>query len=221
MYRHLDNLDLPIDLPIGKIVCVGRNYLDHVREMNTKVSEQALLFMKPTTALCHLQQPIKIPAQRGQCHNEVEIAVLIKDRLCNASEETVSGGLWGIGMGLDLTLRDIQSTLKQQGHPWERAKAFDASCPVSGFVPASQIPALQALSFTLSVNNEVRQQGNTKDMIRGIISLIAEISESFTLESGDIVMTGTPSGVAALHHGDNVEASLDGYFLIQTNVVAV
>ncbi|QCZ93123.1 fumarylacetoacetate hydrolase family protein [Salinimonas iocasae] len=221
MYRHLDNLELPIDLPVGKVVCVGRNYLDHVKEMNAQVSEQAMFFMKPVTALTPMYNPVKIPADKGECHNEIEIAVLIKDRLCNADEDAAEAAIWGVGLGLDLTLRDVQANLKKQGHPWERAKAFDASCPVSGFIPASQIPDFQDIRFSLRVNDENRQLGHTKDMMRGICSLVAEISESFTLESGDIVLTGTPSGVAALAHGDNIEAALDGHFLIQTNVVAV
>lgn len=221
MYRHLDNLELPIDLPVGKVVCVGRNYLDHIKEMNAQVSEQALLFMKPVTALTHMYNPVKIPANKGECHNEIEIAVLIKDRLCNADEDAAEAAIWGVGLGLDLTLRDVQKTLKEQGQPWERAKAFDASCPVSGFVPASQITDFQDIRFSLQVNNDVRQQGHSKDMMRRICALLAEISEAFTLECGDIVLTGTPRGVAALAHGDSIEAALDGHFSIQTNVVTV
>ncbi len=225
MYRHTDNLGLPVDLPVGKVMCVGRNYLDHITEMQSQVPVAPLLFMKPKTALCHLTQPVSIPADQGVCHNEVEIAVLIGQTLCKAPQGATDAELqkviWGVGVGLDLTLRDVQAQLKADGHPWERAKAFDFSCPVSGFVLACQIASLQSLPFSLSVNNEVRQQGNSADMMRPVLNLLVQISQQFTLEPGDIVMTGTPKGVGPLCHGDKLAVQLADFININTHVVTI
>ncbi|QPG06655.1 fumarylacetoacetate hydrolase family protein [Salinimonas marina] len=220
MYQHLNNLDLPIELPAGKVVCVGRNYLDHVQEMRSEVPDEALLFMKPKAALCHLQQPIVIPGDKGECHNELELAVLIKKPLKNASEEEALQAIWGVGIALDLTLREVQTRLKGAGHPWERAKAFDGSCPVSGFVPRTQFEDLQNLEFSLTVNQKIRQQGNTAAMMRPVLALLAEMSAEFSLEPGDIVLTGTPKGVGPLAHGDTITARLSSVIDLTTSVVA-
>ncbi|QJR82204.1 fumarylacetoacetate hydrolase family protein [Alteromonas pelagimontana] len=221
MYQHLDSLGLPVDLPLGKVVCVGRNYLDHVQEMQSEVPAEPLLFMKPVNALCHLSQPLSIPADKGECHNELEIAVLLKQRLCHATHDDVEAAIWGVGLALDLTLRDVQRTLKAQGHPWERAKAFDFSCPVSGFVPISQVPDLQNIEFTLTVNGEARQAGNSNMMLRGIVDLISHMSSVFTLDAGDIILTGTPKGVGPLTSEDSVSATLADKITVETSVQAL
>lgn len=220
MYQHLNNLNLPIELPPGKVVCVGRNYLDHVQEMRSEVTDEALLFMKPKAALCHLHQPVVIPGDKGECHNELELAVLIKNPLKNASEEEALQAIWGVGLALDLTLRKVQSRLKGAGHPWERAKAFDGSCPISGFVPRARFVDLQNLEFSLMVNQKIRQQGNTAAMMRPVLALLAEISAEFSLEPGDVVLTGTPEGVGPLAHGDKITARLTSEIDLTTSVVA-
>jgi 2-keto-4-pentenoate hydratase/2-oxohepta-3-ene-1,7-dioic acid hydratase in catechol pathway len=218
-YQHRDLNAEPIILPLGKVVCVGRNYLDHIQELNNAVPEQALLFMKPSTALCYLSSPVFIPKNHGACHNELEIAVLLDRSLKNASLEQAKNAIWGYGLALDLTLRDVQGELKSQGHPWERAKSFDASCPISPFVAHSQILNDQPLQFALQVNDELRQQGSSENMIRDIASLIVEISHSFTLLPGDIVLTGTPKGVGALQVDDKLTVSLAGHFSLETSVI--
>jgi 2-keto-4-pentenoate hydratase/2-oxohepta-3-ene-1,7-dioic acid hydratase in catechol pathway len=218
MYQHVDTLGNPIPLPAGKVVCVGRNYLDHIQELNNKVPEQALLFIKPATALCDLSEPVVIPKNLGSCHNELEIAVLIQQRLCKASPAQAAEAVWGFGLALDLTLREVQDKLKANGQPWERAKAFDLSCPVSGFVAVAEIghepQNWQGLEFALSVNGEIRQQGNSANMLRDIVSLLVEISDSFTLLPGDMVLTGTPKGVGPLEVGDNLSVSLTDYLSV-------
>ena len=218
-YRHEDILAQKIDLPVGKIVCVGRNYLDHIQELNNPIPEQALLFIKPSTALTRLSSPVYIPKTHGRCDNEVEIAVLIKHSLNNVMPEQAQNAIWGMGLALDLTLRDVQSKLKSQGHPWERAKAFDGSCPISGFVAQQELNPANPLLFNLKVNQQLRQQGSSDEMMRDIVSLLVEISQNFTLLPGDIVLTGTPKGVAALHSGDKLTVNLDGHFSITTEVV--
>ena len=164
-------------------------------------------------------KPLSIPTDQGECHNELEVAVLLKHAVSKATEDEVLAAIWGIGLGLDLTLRDVQRELKAQGQPWERAKSFDLSCPVSGFVPIDSITDLQDLRFTLSINGEVRQSGHTAMMLHKIVPLIAHMSQTFTLDAGDIVLTGTPKGVGPLLVGDTIEATLHDKITVNTKVV--
>lgn len=218
-YRHIDSDGKNIELPVGKVVCVGRNYLQHIKELENTEPTEPLLFNKPSTALSPLHKPVVIPKELGPCHNELEVAVLIKTLLCKASIEDAESAIWGVGLGLDLTLRDVQSVLKKQGHPWERAKAFDHSCPMSQFVIKDRVEKLSNLDFSLNVNNELRQQGNSQDMLFPILKLLTNISNTFTLLPGDIVMTGTPKGVAALAVDDQLTIELNGHFSVKTYVV--
>lgn len=219
-YLHQDNQGQPVALPLGKLVCVGRNYLDHIKELNNEVPDKPLLFIKPATALQPFAGEVVIPADQGECHHELEVAVLIKQRLSHAKPEQAQAAIWGYGLALDLTLRDVQTELKAKGQPWERAKAFDGSCPVSGFVPATQITDSANIDFTLQVNQSLRQQGNTAMMIHPVLALICEISRVFTLLPGDMVLTGTPKGVGPLHAGDLLEASLSGLVEAKACVVS-
>ena len=218
-YQHKSVAEQPIALPVNKVVCIGRNYLDHIQEMNSVVSEAPLLFMKPKSAMCDMTMPLVIPADKGACHNELEVAVLLENSLKNASEPEVADAIWGIGLGLDLTLRDVQASLKKQGQPWERAKAFDNSAPLSSFVPLVELDSLDDLRFTLKINGEVRQQGHTALMLHKIIPLIAHMSTVFSLDAGDVILTGTPKGVGPLNDGDTVAVSLDAFFSLQTKVI--
>lgn len=220
MYKHLNQDGSLIDLPVTRALCIGRNYMDHIAELKNAVPDEALIFMKPAPALCHLSETLIIPTDKGECHNELEVAVLINQPLCHANEDEVEKAICGVGLALDLTLRDVQSKLKEKGHPWERAKAFDLSCPVSPFIPYDHISDLQALHFTLKVNNEVRQQGETAKMMRPVLKMVAEMSEIFTLQPGDIVLTGTPKGVGPLESGDEITVSLEGHLTLSTSVAS-
>lgn len=215
-YQHIELNGNKIDLPVGKVVCIGRNYLDHVKELNNAIPEQMVLFIKPTTALVKLAGEIAIPT--GNCHNELEVAVLIKQQLSKANKNQAKAAIWGLGLGLDLTLRDIQNDLKAKGQPWERAKAFDGSCPLSRFITNDQFNDLTDINFTLCVNGEIRQVGNTANMMNSILDVLVEISNVFTLMPGDVVMTGTPKGVAALKNGDVLEVTLDGGLTEQATI---
>ncbi len=208
-HRYLDGS--PLALPVGKVVCIGRNYLDHIRELNNAVPETPILFMKPATALVGLDEAIRLPAGRGACHHEVELAVLLGQELRNAGADDARAAVAGYGIALDLTLRDLQNELKQKGHPWETAKAFDGSCPLSPFLKPEALPEPQAVELALRVNGELRQQGNTRQMMVGIFELLAHISTHFTLQPGDVVLTGTPSGVGPLASGDALTLSLAGH----------
>ncbi|MDC8830591.1 fumarylacetoacetate hydrolase family protein [Alteromonas gilva] len=218
MYQHRKPDGETMALPVGKVVCVGRNYLDHIQELNNDVPEEPLLFMKPATALCDVREPLAIPAGLGECHNELEVAVLISKRLTRADATQAASAIGGVGLALDLTLRDVQQRLKDKGQPWERAKAFDNACPVSPMIALDDIARLADLSFTLHINGELRQQGNTRMMMRDTLSLLCAISEVFTLEPGDIVLTGTPKGVGPLHSGDTLTLTMPPWLQIETRV---
>lgn len=207
-YQHHYLDGSPLDLPVGKIVCIGRNYLDHIRELNNVVPETPILFMKPATALFPLDAPIRLPEGRGECHHEVELAVLVGQTLCHADAAMARQAVAGYGVALDLTLRDLQNELKKKGHPWETAKAFDGSCPLSLFLKPDALPEPQATDLSLQVNGTIRQHGNTRLMMVGIFELMAYISTHFTLQPGDVVLTGTPAGVAPLASGDALILSL-------------
>ena len=204
-------------------MCVGRNYLDHARELNNPVPDQPILFIKPQSSMSFMDGEIIIPANLGDCHHELELSILIGQPLTNANESQALSAIAGIGLGLDLTLRDLQNTLKEKRHPWERAKAFDGACPLSSFVSADDID-LQQLGLELVVNGQIRQLGSTENMLFPVLSLIKTISESFSLLPGDIVLTGTPAGVGALNDGDTLKASLtkhDGVVLVEVNTRVV
>ncbi|AOV97205.1 isomerase/hydrolase [Edwardsiella hoshinae] len=209
MYQHRDWQGALLELPVSKVVCVGNNYRDHIREMGSQVAPQPVLFIKPESALCDLRQPIAIPHGLGEVHHEVELAVLIGTPLSHASEDRVARAIAGYGVALDLTLRDIQRECKQQGYPWEKAKAFDGACPISGFIPESEFGDAQNANLTLSVNGEVRQAGNTRDMLTPLLPLISYMSRFFTLRAGDVVLTGTPAGVGPVCSGDMLSIGLN------------
>jgi 2-keto-4-pentenoate hydratase/2-oxohepta-3-ene-1,7-dioic acid hydratase in catechol pathway len=210
-YQH-HNLDgSPLDLPVGKVVCIGRNYLEHIRELNNVTPETPILFMKPSTSLVALDEPIHLPVGRGECHHEVELAVLVGRELRNADAKTARRAVAGYGIALDLTLRDLQNELKKKGHPWETAKAFDGSCPLSPFLAPEALPDPQATDLALQVNGQLRQRGNTQQMMVSLFELMAYISTHFTLQPGDVVLTGTPAGVGPLQSGDILMLSLAGH----------
>ncbi|GBL03437.1 fumarylacetoacetate hydrolase family protein [Glaciecola sp. KUL10] len=218
-HRFSDNHE-GTELPVGKVVCVGRNYLDHIKELGNEIPSQAIYFIKPSTAIRDMSNDIVIPQDKGACHNELELAFLVAKTLTKVTPEEVSESIAGVGLGLDLTLREEQEKLKEMGHPWERAKAFDGSCPLSEFRPWNELKELPYFEFSLYVNSQQRQVGDSRLMIRTVFELIADMSQFFTLEAGDVVLTGTPKGVGPLHVGDVIKATLSGYIEIDTRVVA-
>lgn len=218
-YFHQWNDGKPVGLPTGKIVCVGRNYAEHAAELHNPVPQSPLLFMKPQTAIVSLHEPIAIPTLKGEVHYEAEIAVLVGAELKNADNDRIKNGITGIGVALDLTLRSLQDQLKQQGHPWEKAKAFDGSCPLSRFEPANSFHSLNNLEIEFILSNTVKQKGSSAQMLFDILSLVGYISNWFTLKPGDVVLTGTPKGVGPLRPGDTVQIRLDNYITVHTSVI--
>ncbi|UTW47578.1 fumarylacetoacetate hydrolase family protein [Bacterioplanoides sp. SCSIO 12839] len=198
----------PSSLSFGKVVCVGRNYAEHAKELNNPIPSQPILFMKPTTSVVPMAQSLVIPQDQGSVHHELEIALLIGEPLTNAEASGCAQAIVGVGLALDLTLRDVQATLKEKGHPWERAKAFDGACPVSEFVGADQIQDWNNIPLQLTRNGDIQQQGNSAEMLFPILPLVAHISKVFSLQPGDLILTGTPAGVGPLESGDQLEAKL-------------
>lgn len=195
---------------VGKIVCIGRNYVDHIRELGNEMPDAPVLFMKPASSLVAAGGMIEIPANSRDCHHEAELAVLVGRTLRRAQVGDTLAAVAGYGVAIDLTLRDVQSRLKEKGLPWEMAKGFDTACPLSDFVPAAAVADPQNLQILLSVNGELRQNASTALMIRPVAQLLAEISATFTLEPGDVVLTGTPAGVSRIVSGDNLVAEIPG-----------
>jgi acylpyruvate hydrolase len=198
------------EFPIGKIVCLARNYAEHARELGNETPAAPVLFMKPATSVIGDGGTVRIPPYSQECHYEVELAVLI-GRECRAvSVENAMEYVAGYGTAIDMTLRDVQNGLKAKGLPWEIAKGFDSACPLSDFVPASALADPHDLRLRLSVNGEPRQDGCSSDMINRVPQIIAHISAIFTLEPGDVILTGTPAGVGQVVAGDVMEADIEG-----------
>lgn len=218
-YQHSYLDGAPLDLPVGKVVCVGRNYAEHARELNNPVPTEPLLFIKPATSLVPLTDDIVLSTRRGPVHYETEIALLIGGTLSGeVTHAQAEAAICGIGLALDLTLRELQDQLKAKSHPWERAKAFDGACPLSAFVAPDGLE-LTRIALQLKINGEVRQQGTSAEMITPILALLRQIAEVFTLRPGDVVITGTPAGVGVLKSGDLLELSIPGVLEQSTRVI--
>lgn len=216
-YQHHWKDGTPIHLPLGKIVCVGRNYAAHARELDNPVPDEPLLFIKPSTSAVHVTRPLKLPQGRGTVHFETELAVLVGRPLSCVSSEEAGQAILGYGLALDLTLRDLQARLKELGHPWERAKGFDGACPLSPFVSADKLSGDDA-RFTLDIDGQRQQNGDTRNMLTPIPDLMAHISELFTLMPGDVVLTGTPEGVGPLASGQRLSLELEDLLFVETHV---
>ncbi|GAB4046697.1 fumarylacetoacetate hydrolase family protein [Spirosoma litoris] len=192
-----------------KIICVGRNYADHVKELNNEQPEDPVIFMKPETAIPLKNEPFFYPDFSSDVHHEVEILVKINRVGKNIDEKFAHKYYDEIGIGIDFTARDLQSKLKAKGLPWELAKGFNGSAPISGFVPKTDFPDLQNLNFHLDINGETRQTGNTNLMMFKIDYLISFVSRYFLLQQGDIIFTGTPKGVGPVQIGDRLTAYIE------------
>ena len=195
--------------PISKVVCVGRNYAAHARELDNPVPTQPLLFIKPPSTLQNLHEGIDLPADRGPVHYETEVALLIGQNLTRASADQTMAAVAGVGLALDLTLRERQSELKKEGYPWEIAKAFDGACPLSEFVRPESLPMPDRFRFGLNIDGEERQHGDTAEMLKPIPELLAYMSQHFSLWPGDVVLTGTPAGVGVIEPGQELELHLE------------
>lgn len=205
---------------IGKIICIGRNYVDHIKELGNETPSAPVVFMKPATAVIGDGESVIIPAYSNECHYEAELAVLIGTDGKDISEPEALNHVAGYGVAIDMTLRDIQDGLKKKGLPWEIAKGFDTACPLSDFAPASAVPDPQQLTIRLSLNGAERQNGSTSLMINPVARLISHLSSIFTLEEGDIILTGTPAGVGRVVSGDMMQAEIIGIATVSVSVTS-
>ena len=195
-----------------KIFCVGRNYVAHAEELGNEVPDEPVIFMKPKSALLQPHTPFYYPEFTNELHYECELVLRIDHRLSKATDPAQAlQAVGAVTLGLDLTLRDLQDDLKTKGQPWERAKAFDGSCVLADWIAVSDVVQdWDDVHYSFHVNDELRQAGNTAHLIFDIGTLLADISQVFTLEAGDVVMTGTPAGVAALQAGEQLKMTLKG-----------
>lgn len=192
-----------------KIICIGRNYADHISELGNERPAEPVIFMKPDTAILKNNEPFYHPDFSDDIHHEVEVLVKIKKEGKSIAPEFASGYYDEIGLGIDFTARDIQTKVKEKGLPWERAKAFNGSAPISNFIPKKDFD-MANLNFHLDKNGETVQQGNTNLMLWPIDEVIAEISKFILLKTGDIIFTGTPKGVGPVKIGDRLTGYIEG-----------
>ena len=202
-----------------KIICIGRNYLAHVKELDNALPTEPMFFMKPETALLDPGESFPYPDFSKEIHYETELVL----RICKSGkaidEKKATEYYDAITVGIDFTARDLQSQCKAKGHPWEIAKAFDYSAPIGKFKKISELDCPNAINFGMKLNGEWVQQGHSRDMIFSFDKIIAHVSRFVTLKEGDIIFTGTPQGVGEVHVGDRLELFLEGksMFVFQVN----
>lgn len=204
--------------PVGKILCLGRNYREHAREMHAEVPAEPVVFLKPSTAILSDGAVLHLPPFSNDVHHEVEMVVLIRSGGRAIDRADAMAHVGGYGIGLDLTLRDVQARAKKAGLPWTVAKGFDGSAPVSDFLTPDRVPDPHRLALSLSVNGEPRQAGTTADMIFPVDVIVSYLSGIFTLEPGDLIFTGTPEGVGPIRPGDRLAADLGGLISLSITV---
>jgi len=194
-----------------KIICIGRNYSEHARELNNDIPTEPVVFMKPDSALLRNNDPFYIPSFSQDVHYECELIVRINRLGKNIEPKFANRYYDEIGLGIDFTARDLQNKLKDKGLPWEKAKAFDRSAVIStDFIPKIELPDVNAIKFQLKKNGEVVQNGDSSFMLFPVDELISQVSNYFTLKIGDLIYTGTPAGVGPVAIGDRLEGFLEG-----------
>ena len=201
-----------------KIICIGRNYADHISELNNERPDEPVIFMKPDTAILPKKTPFVIPEFSKDVHHEVEVLVKICKVGKYISPKFAHKYYDEIGLGIDFTARDLQSMLKEKGLPWEKSKAFDHSAIIGDFLPKNNYTSLENLNFELRKNSEIVQKGSTSMMLWNIDEIVSYVSQFFTLKKGDIIFTGTPKGVASVKENDVLEGFLEGKQMFKIQV---
>lgn len=198
-----------------KIICIGRNYAEHAKELNNPVPTGApVIFMKPDTALLKENKPFYHPDFSEDVHHEIELVLKICKEGKHISEKFAADYYDEIALGVDFTARDVQARHKEKGLPWELAKAFDGSAPISNFLPKSDFADLYNLNLKLDINGKNRQNGNTRDLLFSFEFIISFVSKYITLKKGDLIFTGTPSGVSKVNIGDHLEGYLENHKML-------
>ena len=201
-----------------KIICIGQNYLEHIKELNSEIPDEPVFFLKPDTALLLENKPFYLPDFSADIHYEAEVVLKINRVGKNIAENFAHKYYEEITVGIDFTARDIQKTQKTKGLPWEKAKAFDFSAPVGKFISKNKFNQMNNLSFYLDINSKTVQKGNTSDLLFSFDKIISFISKFITLKIGDLIYTGTPVGVGPVKIGDKLEAFLEGEKLLAFDI---
>lgn len=201
-----------------KIIAIGRNYAAHAKELDNPIPDKPVIFLKPDTAVLKDNKPFYIPDFSSDIHYELEIVLKVAKEGKHIAEKFAHKYYEELGLGIDFTARDIQTEHKSKGLPWELAKAFDNSAAISTFIPKTAIEDLQNLAFELRINAELRQSGNTKNILFSFDQIIAFVSQYITLKKGDLIFTGTPEGVGQVKPGDKLEGWLQGQQLLNFDI---
>lgn len=197
-----------------KILCIGRNYVDHAKELNNPLPSEPVVFLKPETAILRTGRPFFIPDFAEEFHYEVELVICINRLGKNIESKFAHRYYDEIGIGIDFTARDLQSSLKKKGLPWEKSKAFDNSAALSKFVPMTKFEDVQNINFRLDINGETRQKGNSSLMIFKVDEIISHLSKYFTLKMGDLIYTGTPVGVGPVKIDDRLQLYIEDELML-------
>lgn len=201
-----------------KIICIGRNYHDHISELKNKITNEPLFFLKPDTAIQPKGHPFFIPDFSNNIHFEVELVIKVSKNGKNINEQFSHKYYEEIGLGIDFTARDIQNQCKELGHPWEKAKGFDGSAQISHkFINKNDLD-LNNICFKLEKNQQIVQNGNSKDMIYSFDYIISYVSKFYTLRAGDLIYTGTPAGVGRIEIGDKLIGYLEEEKILSVNI---
>ncbi|WP_281614126.1 fumarylacetoacetate hydrolase family protein [Flammeovirga sp. SubArs3] len=201
-----------------KIICIGRNYVDHIEELNNERPDQPVIFSKPDTAVLRNNAPFYYPAFSNDIHHEVELVVKICKEGKYIQEKFASRYYDEVALGIDFTARDVQTKLKEKGLPWDLAKGFNGSAPISEFTPISEFEDIQNINFSVKLNGEEKQNGNSSMMLWNVNEIIAFVSKYITLRKGDLIFTGTPKGVSPVTIGDKIEGFIEGKKLLDFEV---
>lgn len=204
---------------VGKIACVGKNYLEHAKELGDAVPEKPVIFLKPSSSIIFSGEKIVYPEFSKSLHYETELVLLMGKTGKKISKKDALNYIAGYTVGLDMTLRDLQSEAKKLGHPWTISKCFDTSTVLGEFIPSSEIKNPNELELKLWVNGELKQNDNTSNMIYSVEEIVEYLSFYFTLEEGDLVFTGTPKGVGEVKAGDKLVAEISGIGRLETEVI--
>lgn len=204
--------------PVGKLLCIGRNYAKHAEEMGSDVPEEPMVFLKPASAIIRSGDAVTLPPQSNNIHHEVELVAVIGRGGRAIDRDDALSHVVAYAVGLDMTARDIQSAAKQRRHPWSVAKGFDTFAPLGPLTPADQVGDPQDLEIAVTVNGDTRQHGHTKHMIFSVAELVHYCSHIFTLAPGDLIYTGTPDGVGPVQVGDQLKATLTNCAPLQVRV---
>lgn len=207
------------EFPIGKIVCVGRNYTEHAKELGNEVPAKPVLFLKPSSAVIYSGEYIIHPSFGNELHHEVELVLLIGKRIKNISLEEAENAITGYGVGLDMTLRDVQNELKKKGEPWTIAKCFDTSAVISDFILKENYNLTLNEEISLSVNGTIKQKEKLDKMIFKPAEIVQYISSLMTLEEGDLIYSGTPAGVGKINKGDKLVGRIGNVSELNCSVV--